>query len=499
MSRLTIDVAQSSRLQTLPNSARDLRPIGNSGAGAFGDLFAEKLAPYSEQPVETEAAEESPESTEETSDSDETENESESDTDGQSDSEESASQQQPGGSNTDDEAGSPESEEADASQSTAANPSADASSDDASSGDAGAATDVVSEAPEASPDLAAASAQGAAISGQAQVEQELKNAAVVDLSSMARAEMLGQVEGSRPQPPQADAPNTAAQPKPVPVPGPTVTPAPSDFGVGRSQQDGVGLPNPSQAPPLIVPESQSSSHGANGSSFGKRPYRGDHPISAPGVARVAGDPPGDAKQQTNAVVSKVAFLDQLVNKSAARRGAVASVDRIAHSSEPGPAQQRASMLKPIETANPARDAFLSPVQRGLGKLIAEGGGKMTVMLRPRELGDVRIAMETERGAVRVQMEASSEAARKTLESGLETLRSSLESRGVRVDSMEVTNTGTPHGSDSNQNGANRDRDKGHQNQPGNASDQHRAEGQSDDQSQDTTRGIWTDLGIDAVA
>jgi flagellar hook-length control protein FliK len=140
---------------------------------------------------------------------------------------------------------------------------------------------------------------------------------------------------------------------------------------------------------------------------------------------------------------------------------------------------------------------------------------MTVVLRPEALGEVRVRLEAKDGVVNARLSATTDAARRTLESGLETLRAALEARGVRVESLRIDPPDHQAADQSAQAGRADADARGtdqHQHRQHNADHQTpgphgpRADSQdgasaagNDASPEYPGRGIWTELGIDAVA
>lgn len=518
MTQIQTDQPTNRIPQIQPTPAPNLRLIGENGAGAFSDLFAEKTAPPIDRPADTtqddtasptDQSKPSP-----TSDDDSPGNaDGSDDQDGKADAAVTGTNTQAKGSGEGDSAKTDQPADAGGPESTGqevTNPSQESPS----ASEQGVAVDNAATGPTAQGESRASQPSAAdravPITGQQQVRQELKHAARVDLASLARQELLGtatpspnavaeaaaQTKASR-EPARPTAPTPRAET--VGVQSPAAPPAPHD----------AAKPPPGFVPPAFKPDS-AATHTASNQTPGKSPSNSDHPISAAGQQRTGNGTAGsgDATARADAAASKAVFLERLANAGGARRGAVSAaertvgIDRAMNATESKPATPRPVSFKPIDPPPPARDAFLSPVQKGLGKMLAEGGGRLTVMLRPQELGDVRIAMETKQGAVRVKMEASSEAARRVLESGLDSLRATLESRGVRVESMDITSTDRPGAADPDARGGS-DRD-GRREEPQQHASPERGEPRHQDEmpaglTDAQTQQLWTELGIDAVA
>lgn len=77
------------------------------------------------------------------------------------------------------------------------------------------------------------------------------------------------------------------------------------------------------------------------------------------------------------------------------------------------------------------------VSRSLASIIARGGGRLTLRLSPRALGDVRVEVHVRDGAAGAVFRTENESARDLLNNHLDALRSALEQRGIRVERLEV--------------------------------------------------------------
>jgi len=538
MTRIDTDSTSIQRTQIQPGIAPNLRTFGESGAGTFGALFARKTAPDPAASPADELAEARDASAGETKATDATDTGDDADTSRAEASDSDASPRD----NTDakdqngrepivdENAGKPDAgatetkpqgdhldaqlplKTVEGADDKAGRPLKPEEKPIAASGKPG------DEARESEPAKAfvpvAEAAKAAPITGHAQVRAELKNAAAVDLASLAKLEQLQPIPENDWRPAQPNRPDTndaGPDRRPIPQP-PRIESAGTNGQAGTPVESPHGKPPPGFLSPQFRPDT-GATHGASAHTAGKTPSDPGDVLTATNPARGAGGATGqgEAGHRAELAAARAVFLDRLANSGAARRGAVSAVDkvnvaeRLALGQESRATQQRPIAFKPVDPPPPTRDAFLSPVQRGLGKMLAEGGGKLTVMLRPQELGDVRIAMETKSGRVRVRMEASSEAARKVLESGLESLRSTLESRGVKVETMEVTTAErqdpTPAGERDTGDGQRHSPGQGRQG--GNPATPHERESQDapDDAglTNDQAQRLWTELGIDAVA
>lgn len=153
-----------------------------------------------------------------------------------------------------------------------------------------------------------------------------------------------------------------------------------------------------------------------------------------------------------------------------------------------------------QSSHTDRAAVIAQVQRGLASMLRSGGGEMTLRLRPDHLGELKIRMHTEDGGVRASFETRSDGAREAIERGLVRLREQLESKGIRVDELRVDQREQDALSDRQSASDDRQSDSGSHSAPstdlGGDSSEHEQQNES---QHDEPRGIWTELGLDAVA
>jgi len=148
-----------------------------------------------------------------------------------------------------------------------------------------------------------------------------------------------------------------------------------------------------------------------------------------------------------------------------------------------------------------RGAVIAQVQRGLASLLRSGGGDMTIRLRPDHLGDLKIRVHAEDGSIRASFETKTEGAREAIEHGLIRLREQLESKGIRVEELRVDyrdQGADDAGGESSAEGSRDPREQGEDTptqNPGGVDEATRGT----DTPHDQPRGIWTELGLDAVA
>jgi flagellar hook-length control protein FliK len=151
---------------------------------------------------------------------------------------------------------------------------------------------------------------------------------------------------------------------------------------------------------------------------------------------------------------------------------------------------------------------MAQVQRGLASIMNTKGGSMKIRLSPEHLGEVNIQLSTKDGHVSVKIEAEHEHTTKVLKEGLDGLRQAIESRGASVDELTVDARNRTGFSqilgDPGQSGETGDQprhgqqDSEHKSSS-NSSIQHAQAHAEDDEHRQTPQGIWTELGLDAIA
>jgi flagellar hook-length control protein FliK len=173
----------------------------------------------------------------------------------------------------------------------------------------------------------------------------------------------------------------------------------------------------------------------------------------------------------------------------------------------GDRSQRSESLsqKSVNDRPLMRREVMAQVQRGLASIMNTKGGTMKMRLSPDHLGEIKIELSTKDGEVQVKIDAANDDARSMLKEGLEGLRHSMESRGVRIDELRVNdpqqsafdqmfNAADDNQTQSDRHQQDQDPDQG---SSGGSSDSEHSSDESIDN--DTPRGIWTELGLDAIA
>lgn len=103
----------------------------------------------------------------------------------------------------------------------------------------------------------------------------------------------------------------------------------------------------------------------------------------------------------------------------------------------GPTGEAARASSPQQLRT--EQAEIAPqVAKGLASLVLKDGGRAQIQLRPEALGRVDVDLAVEQGIVRATLSAENETARELLRDQLDQLRSLLEQRGLRVESLEVS-------------------------------------------------------------
>lgn len=330
------------------------------------------------------------------------------------------------------------------------------------------------------------------------VAKELIHAASIDLAAMAKQELVQPKTDKHPGTPDAPLsrpprhePLTASGGMPTRTADQPGTSLPTDAPI-RPANPGID-PTPRQSMVAEVAPERPASPGFEPNLI-QRPIA---PIQQPAAKAIEPSP--------STTIARGDLLTRLTGSAEAARGAVSAVDRAAI--QPGLRQDPGvgSLNRPSESAGRTnRDAILQTVQRGLASMLSQGGGRMTVVLRPEHLGEVRVQLDARGGTVNARLTAETEAARRTLESGADQLRTSLESKGVRVESIRIEGPGSEAGhsgpghedadprSPSGQRGHDR-----HEERSGRG-DHRIGEQNASSHDQPGRTGIWTDIGIDTI-
>jgi len=176
----------------------------------------------------------------------------------------------------------------------------------------------------------------------------------------------------------------------------------------------------------------------------------------------------------------------------------------------GKRSQNANRLtdsKPTDDRALMRQQVMAQVQRGLASIMNTQGGTMKIRLSPEHLGEVKIQLSTKDGHVRVQIDAKNDEARGMLKDGLEGLRSAMESRGVTVDDLSIQGRqqsefdrlfgGGGQGGARDQNPGDRPQSDDQRASQDNGGEDQVSE--TGEEASSESRGVWTELGLDAIA
>ncbi len=167
--------------------------------------------------------------------------------------------------------------------------------------------------------------------------------------------------------------------------------------------------------------------------------------------------------------------------------------------------------QPEDNGAVQRQQVMAQVQRGLASIMNTKGGSMKLRLSPEHLGEVNIQLMTKDGHVSVKIDAKNDETRAMLKDGLEGLRSAMESRGVRVDDLSIegrqssgfqklfgdgAHDGTQDGAGQRQSQSD---PRGSHEREGGGGQEGDGLGVDNENEDSEQRGIWTDLGLDAIA
>ena len=103
---------------------------------------------------------------------------------------------------------------------------------------------------------------------------------------------------------------------------------------------------------------------------------------------------------------------------------------------------KANDLKRTSVFRFSKQHVPTQVSRALAQIVTQGGGKTTLRLNPRLLGQVRIDVQLKQGIVNAQLHADHQQARELLKNNISTLRLALEKSGVTVERLEIIDSNT---------------------------------------------------------
>lgn len=146
--------------------------------------------------------------------------------------------------------------------------------------------------------------------------------------------------------------------------------------------------------------------------------------------------------------------------------------------------------------------LMAQVQRGLAQLMRSASGEMTLRLTPERLGEVKIEIKRSGEQLAVRLTTQNAEARELLSSGTDELTQLLRAKGVDVERVHIDQQGADAPGQDERDLAERGSDDGSDANDGS----HRDQGASSESESslagddaDQNDGIWTELGLDAIA
>ena len=209
---------------------------------------------------------------------------------------------------------------------------------------------------------------------------------------------------------------------------------------------------------------------------------------------------GETKVQVQAASQKAASGNQaeateLQVKSEAKGEAIqfgsttkAAADQVENLSQ-RPVQlveQLSSVAEKASSGAVLREPIAEQVAPAMARMIRGNHSKMTLTLKPQELGSLKIELQSHQGVVGAKFLVESQEVRQLVEHSLPELKSMMERQGIQVESVEVEVRANSDGATSSQarfaRNGNNSGQSGHTQQGG-----HRQEQQPDDSGQDWKR------------
>lgn len=335
--------------------------------------------------------------------------------------------------------------------------------------------------------------------------------AAPDLTTMAVQTRLGEIEptGPRDQSRQIDRQPASdgiqpggVRPAPTPLGNPTHNPldsisdTPPDTSNGKGNGAGLRVdpnqPNPvNEAPRAKIDPSQ-------GEAQQTRSMRSE---AATAVTNTREQP----------LVTRADALQSLIRsgvnakaEGAITARAVTAVDGGVRAGIEASTAKLTQSPSPIKSDSSAlQEKMIAQVQRGLASLLRSSDSEMTLRLTPERLGELRIQIKREGDRIALRLTTQSAEARDLLQSGSDELARALQSKGVQVERVLIEHSATGPGQQGGfdadgQHSGNHGADQqhhGHSEQP----TQPDLYATHDDETAVGPRGIWTELGLDAIA
>ena len=279
----------------------------------------------------------------------------------------------------------------------------------------------------------------------------------------------------------------AATPAPATLPPTDATAAPGPASTTVTNADGAATPAPTTFPPADAtsapaPKEHSDSSGKTvlppgmfRAAFRGRADHAEHPNrggkapagDVPPETPVASAPPGDAPPVTQqAAISVVRSVGNANDNAATNSGEngkdpgqpqpKASAEGIAHSSEHSILHRADETQQAPETAapKPAPQAQLPEAARQVIRAVVEraeqGGGEARLHLRPENLGEVTIRVQTDGDHVRVEIRADRPEAAQLLREHSVELSNMLGNQGLNLGNLSVGLGGQQAGGSQNE-------------------------------------------------
>ncbi len=331
----------------------------------------------------------------------------------------------------------------------------------------------------------------------------LSNAARVDLADLAKLQLEGQ--------PQTKPVSQAPEPKQAEIARPIQKDAPSSTATPQDQSTSTKQPaaqvqfghlanrNPDLSSALIYQDQVPTQEPVKSQPAVTQTHTPQVIQASQVVAADTARPPQPIRTQSlqNSVGVDAARSITSTEASSKANTGQSGLDLGARSAQ----AEKLVQNKSINDRPLMRREVMAQVQRGLASIMNTKGGTMRMRLNPDHLGDIKIELNTKDGQVRVKIDAANEDARSILKDGLEGLKHSMESRGVRVDDIRVND---PQQSAFDQMFKGTNRDSANSQQDTQQQGSHREDNNTPmtpeaDLNDNTPQGIWTELGLDAIA
>lgn len=152
-----------------------------------------------------------------------------------------------------------------------------------------------------------------------------------------------------------------------------------------------------------------------------------------------------------------------------------------------------------------RAGVLAQVQRGLASMLRSGKSEMTLKLTPGHLGEIKIHIKSDGDQLAIRIDTTTKEAADYLKSSAEELGSNLKSKGVEVLQLKIVSAEQEPGdtdvdgkSTSDPGDESSDQEPRNEQHPDHQPAQTRAS-ELDPDEPGQSQGVWTELGLDAIA